>query len=106
MRRGNAVCILDRMYQRQAYHDLRQGVINLSEPVTDLGGPLRPKIFSISCSFSQNLAKSYVGAPLKGWRPLLRGILDPPLRTFFSLLLRLTLYVSYLSCHINCFCLK
>ena len=33
--------------------------------------PLRPKIFSISCSFSQNLAKSC-------WRPLLRGILDPP----------------------------
>ena len=25
--------------------------------------PLRPKIFLISCSFSQNLAKSYVGAP-------------------------------------------
>ena len=37
--------------------------------VADLGGwpgarpPLQPKIFSISCSFSQNLAKSYVGAP-------------------------------------------
>ena len=28
--------------------------------------PLRPKIFSISCSFSQNLAKSYVGA--RTWR--------------------------------------
>ena len=39
--------------------------------------PPRPKIFSISCSFSQNLVKSYVGAPLEGWRPLLRGILDP-----------------------------
>ena len=53
--------------------------------VADLGGrprrapPPRPKMFSISCSFSQNLAKSYVGAPPKGWRPLLRGILDPPL---------------------------
>ena len=34
---------------------------------------LRPKIFPISCSFSQNLAKSYVSAPLEGWRPLLRG---------------------------------
>ena len=32
-------------------------------------GPLRPKIFSISCSFSQNLAKSYVGTPPEGWRP-------------------------------------
>ena len=41
---------------------------------------LRPKMFSISCSFSENLAKSYVGAPsLKGWRPLLQGILDLPL---------------------------
>ena len=44
------------------------------DSVADLGG-----IFSISCSFSQNLAKSYVGAPLEGWRPLLRGILDLPL---------------------------
>ena len=41
--------------------------------------PLRPKIFSISCSFSQNLVKSYVGAPLEIWRPLLRKILYPPL---------------------------
>ena len=41
--------------------------------------PPRPKIFSISCSFSEKLAKSYVGAPLEGWRPLLQGILDPPL---------------------------
>ena len=55
--------------------------------VADLGGvkepPLRPKIFSISCSFSQNLAKSYVGAtppPPVSWRPLLRGILDPTLQ--------------------------
>ena len=42
--------------------------------------PLRPKIFSISRSFSQNLAKSYVGAPLEGWRPLRWGIMDPPLQ--------------------------
>ena len=41
------------------------------EAVADLGGrpwrapPLRPEIFSMSCSFSQNLAKSYVGNP---WR--------------------------------------
>ena len=39
-------------------------------PVEDLWGtlgapprPPRPKIFSISYSFSQNLSKSYVGAP-------------------------------------------
>ena len=32
--------------------------------------PLRPKIFSISCSFRENLAKSYVGRP--------RGSAPPP----------------------------
>ena len=38
------------------------------------------QILSISCSFWENLAKSYVGAPpLKSWRPLLGEILDPPL---------------------------
>ena len=39
--------------------------------VADLGGaaPLRPKIFSISCSFSENLTKSYVGAPPRGSAP-------------------------------------
>ena len=44
------------------------------------GAPPRAKIFSISCSFSQNLAKIYVGAPPQRWRPLLREILDPPLK--------------------------
>ena len=43
------------------------------------GRPPPPKTFSISCSFPENSAKPYVGAP-QGWRPLLRGILDPPLR--------------------------
>ena len=51
-----------------------------TSPVADLGGgapgarplPLRPKIFSISCSFSQNLAKSYVGVPPPG------GLAPPP----------------------------
>ena len=37
------------------------------------------KILSISCSFWKILAKSYVGAPLGSWRPLLGEILDPPL---------------------------
>ena len=56
--------------------------------MADLRGALpappspQPKIFSISCSFSENLEKSYVGDPLEGWRPLLRGILDPPLYMF------------------------
>ena len=46
-------------------------------------GPLRSKIFLFSCSFWGNLANLYVGAPLEDWRPLLWGILDPPLMTFF-----------------------
>ena len=37
------------------------------------------QILSISCSFWENLAKSYVGAPLESWGPHLREILDPPL---------------------------
>ena len=42
--------------------------------------PLQPTIFLIACSFSEIFAKSYVGALLlEDWRPLLRGILDPPL---------------------------
>ena len=59
-----------------------RGRVSLVPPsVADSRGdasPLRPKIFSISCSFSENLAKSYVGVPLECWRPLLQGILDPP----------------------------
>ena len=52
--------------------------------------PSRPKIFSITYSFSKNLAKSYV-CPPEVWCSLLRGILDLPLEcytcfTFFSLL--------------------
>ena len=35
------------------------------------------QILSISCSFWENLANSYVGAPLGSWRPLLGEILDP-----------------------------
>ena len=44
------------------------------------GAPLASpqlKIFSISCSFSEILAKSCCSPP--GWCPLLRGILDPSL---------------------------
>ena len=45
-------------------------------------GHPRPKIFSISCSFSQNFKiwqNHMLAPPPEGWRPLLRGILDPPL---------------------------
>ena len=35
--------------------------------------PSKPKIFAIACSFLENFGK------IVGWRPLLRGILDPPL---------------------------
>ena len=37
------------------------------------------QILSISCSFWEILAKSYVGAPLESWHPHLGEILDPPL---------------------------
>ena len=43
--------------------------------------PSRVQILSISCSFWENFAKSYVGAPLPGsWRPHLGEILDPLLQ--------------------------
>ena len=54
-------------------------------PVVDLRGargtraPLGVQILSISCSFWENVAKLYVGAPPGSWRPLLGEILDPPL---------------------------
>ena len=45
--------------------------------------PLGAQILSISCSFWENLAKSYVGAPPPGsWRPLLGEILDSPLWSY------------------------
>ena len=54
-------------------------------PLADQGGardaPLGAKILSISWSFRENLAKSYVGTPLGSWRPLPGEILDPPLST-------------------------
>ena len=50
------------------------------------------QILSISCSFWENLAKSYVGAPPPppppppgSWRPLLGEILDPPLHVKHNL---------------------
>ena len=54
-------------------------------PLADLRGcegrvpPLGVQILSISFSYGENLAKSYVGAPLGSRRPLLGEILDPPL---------------------------
>ena len=39
----------------------------------------RVQIFSISCSFWENLANSHVGPPLGSWRPLLGEIRDLPL---------------------------
>ena len=56
-----------------------------TRPVADLRGaqgtPPGAQILSISCSFWENLAKLYVGAPTPGsWRPLLGEILDPPLK--------------------------
>ena len=56
--------------------------VNSRTTVADLRGALPwPKIFSISCSFSENLANSYVGAfPWRVRTPSYgRGIMDPPL---------------------------
>ena len=39
--------------------------------------PLGVQILSISCSFWENFAKSYIGTPLEGWCPHLGEILDP-----------------------------
>ena len=53
---------------------------DLHSKILDARPPLGAQILSISCSFWENLAKSYVGAPPPGsWRPLLGEILDPPL---------------------------
>ena len=46
--------------------------------------PLQTKIFLILCSFWENLTNLYVVAPPRSWRPLLRGILYPPLLIHFS----------------------
>ena len=62
--------------------------------------PLGAQILSISCSFSENLAKSYVGAPpLGSWRPLLREILDPPLFKLSYSTVRST--ISQFSCRVR-----
>ena len=66
-------------------------------PVADLRGargrraPLGVQILSISCSFWKILAKSYVGAPLGSWCPLLGEILDPPLLPVMFIYLFLSL---------------
>ena len=73
---GNQKCGYSTCWQQQWQYsvaDLVGGRTQRAPP------PPRPKIFLISCSFSENLTKSYVGAPPEGQRPLLQGILDPPL---------------------------
>ena len=76
--------LLKRDSAKSKFHP-HQSTLSHYWPVADLGGaPLRPKIFLISCSFSENLTKSYVGAPPGGRRPLLQGILDPPLLTAWN----------------------
>ena len=55
--------------------------VNLSSQWRIQGGAplLRTKIFLILCSFWESPANLYVGAPPRSLRPLLRGILYPPL---------------------------
>ena len=71
-------------------HLLMSSRISHTEAVADLRGaqgmhaPMGAQILSISCSFWENMAKSYVGAPLWSWYPLLVEILDPPLRSTYT----------------------
>ena len=65
--------------------DLRKHYLpQLPLPAADGGGgcsrcaPPWPKMFSIPCSFLENMAKWYVGYP-RGLAPPPWGILDPPL---------------------------
>ena len=60
----------------------------MANPRVGGGAPLQPQIFSILCSFLENLAKSYNGAPWGDWYSLLQGILDPPLLNSCSLFKR------------------
>ena len=52
---------------------------DLHSKILDARPPLGVQILSISCSFWENLAKSYVGAPPGELAPPLGEILDPPL---------------------------
>ena len=55
------------------------GGVSLAPPGSANGfGTSGSQICLISCSFWENLANLYVGAP-EGWRPLLWEILGPPL---------------------------
>ena len=76
----------------KALADLRGGA-------RDAHSSLGAQILSISCSFWEKLAKSYVGAPPPGnWRPLLGEILDPPLQGACEIL-----YISHLNYHYQLF---
>ena len=55
--------------------------------------PPGAQILSISCSFWENLTKTYVGAPLGSWRPILGEILDLPLILIVSIKRELDLIV-------------
>ena len=48
--------------------------------VRGMHAPWASKFFKFHAVFWENLAKSYVGAPLGSWHPLLGEMLDPPLR--------------------------
>ena len=73
---------VNRMTDRQVWkHNLRKlrlRAVKTLRALADLmGASLAVQILSVSCSFWEILAKSYVGAPC--WRPHLGEILDPPL---------------------------
>ena len=67
---------------------MKNKVVHGTLPVADLGGrPPRPKIFSRFHSVFRKIWQNHMLTPLEGWRPLLRGILDPPLIALAFLLL-------------------
>ena len=71
-------------------NELMKGLTYLMKPVADLRGappardppPYGPKFSQFHAVFRKNWQNCMlVPLPPEGWRPLLRGILDPPLET-------------------------
>ena len=75
----HGTCFKQSIFAGKNLESVKEFVDTRKYPLSSYPPAPRPKIFLISYSFLENLAKSYAGAPSPGWRPLLRGILDPPL---------------------------
>ena len=93
---GNSVCFY--CFRPGTVHRVQLiwlSMVSISQLVADLHskifGPPPAQILSISCSFWENVAKSYVSIPLECWRHLGK-FLDPPL-SISSRILNLNLSV-------------